>query len=335
MKQNIICSGFSISLAFIIFLACGNPVIKSVDIYLKQGDYEKVVEILDRERSKNPKDGQILLLLAECQGELGHYRELQKILDQEILMAYQYQKRATFIREKYWRINYNRAIDRFSDNELNEAIDFIKNAIIIDSTKAESYSFMGDVFIQLEQPEEAIQAYTRHIELDKKSTISCENLADLNFQNRDFSQAVQLSKEALRRDPTLFSSYMRMAFACQNLDSLDAAEAAYRGAKGLSQSILLFEEYGKLCLRRKKYDLAKEQFAQGLLLSQYDDRFYKYLAECSYGLNDFKNVAAYYEKYITSHTEDFEAIKNLLVAYDRIGDLDNFMRIKSMMERYH
>lgn len=315
-----------------VLFSCANPVIRDVDIYLKQGDYEKAAGILEQAGKKRPDDGEILMLLAECHGELEHYREFRDILENKILDSYQYGRRVKFIREKYWRINYNRAVESLTKNKLEEAVGFLENAILVDNGKAESYALLGDTYVRLDRPDKAIEAYAHHIRIDKKETVYCENVAKLYFESGQYSRSVELAREALRRDPALFSSYLRLAFAYQEMDSLEAAEAAYKNALKLGQSVLLFEEYGKFCYRIKDYESAKEQFSQGLLLSQYADRFYKYLAECCFGLNDFKNVAAYYEKYLSSRNDDIEAMKNLLIAYDRLGDTLNYSRIRSLLD---
>lgn len=333
MERNTTLTGILISLLSFTILSCTNPALKKVDIYLKQGNYVRAVDILEHERKKHPKDGELLTLLAEYHGVLGNYREMKNILDDQTLESYQYRKRADFIREKYWRMNFNQAIDRLSRDRVKEAADFLNNAIIVDDEKAATYAILGDAYLKLEEVNKAINAYTRHINLDKKSTISCENLSELYFQKRQFLQSIHLAQEAIQRDPNLFSSYLRMAFAYQEIDSMEAAENAYQNAQDLNQTVLLLEEFGKFCYRRKKYEMAKEKFSQGLLLSQNADRFYKYLAECSFGLNDFQNVAAYYEKYITNHKDDREALKNLLVAYNRLGDKTNYIRIHLLLNK--
>lgn len=316
---------------------CASPIKREVGIYMKQENWNKTREILETAKGRNGRDGEVLILLARTYGELGEYEKMNQILHDPVLKGYSYQKQVNYLTEKHWRQNFNSAVSWAEKKDNPKAAACLKNAILIDPQKPEPYRLLGDLCVQLQTPNEAIDAYRKYVELDKKDWVSCNNLAELLYRAGKFDESVVYSQETFRRDPTQMPAEMRIAYCRMELNQKEEAERAFESAMQLGVTVELCEEYGKLCLSNKKFQQAKSLFTKAVYRLLADpkncNRFYKYLAECCWGLEDYQNVAFYYEKYLLESQNDEDALKSLLIAYDRTDDKENFLRIKKLLDQ--
>jgi tetratricopeptide (TPR) repeat protein len=316
---------------------CTSSIKKEVDIHIRQQDWTKAKEILEQARTGNPGDGETLILLARVYGELGEYEKMSQILTDSALKGYTYQKEVNYLTEKHWRENFNRGIECAEKKDLRKAVEYLKNAVVIAPLKEEPYRLLGDFWVQLQSPNEAIEAYEKYVEFNKKDGFTCDNLSELLYRAGNMDKAIHYSRETLRRIPLQLSAQTRIAYCCMALDRNEEAENAFESALRMGETVELCEEYGKLCFTNKNYELAKNLFIKPLTLLYADpkacNRFYKYIAECSMGLENYRDVAVYYEKYLVDSPNDRDALNSLLFAYDQLGDKKNRSRIIGRLEK--
>lgn len=317
-------------LVFILLVMnCGSPIRKKVDMYIRQENWTKVREILEQENKIHKNNGEILLLLGEMYGELGDYKKLDSVLKEKTLKDQPYNKKGEFLREKYWRKNFNKGLESFNEKRFQTAARNLENAVIIDPGRPEPHRLLGEIYAKLESYDKAKQAYEIHLKLDEKDWFSCNNVAELCFHAHDYEETIRYSNLALERNPQYQIAQIRIAQCKVKLNRVDEALAAFEQAKTMGESLNLLDAYGKYCLENKRYELAKVQFTRALALSNANVQFNKYLAESCYGLGDFYGVAAHYKVYLSQNPEDLDALKILLIAYDRMGDRENFKQIKN------
>jgi len=302
-------------------------------MYIRQYNCIKVREILEKENNMQKNNGAILLLLGETYGQLDEYEKLSSVLLDDALKVHRYEKKRDFLKERYWRKNFNQGVESMNDKNYQTAARDLEYAVRIDPDKPESYRLLGQIYAEVQSYDKARNAYHTHIDLDKKDWLSCNNLAEFLFYDQQYEDAIRYSNMALNRNSQFQPAQIRIAECHAKLNHVDEALEAFEEAKKMGEHVDILEAYGKFCLKHRKYELAKTQFTRALSLSQSKVEFHKYLAECCYWLDEFYNVAKYYEKYLLENPEDIEAMKNLLVAYERTGDKENFGRVKKILDQ--
>ena len=180
---------------------CGNPIRKKVDMYIRQENWTKVREILEQENRIQKNNGEILLLLGETYGELDEYEKLGSVLKEKTLKDHPYNKKGEFLREKYWRRNFNRGLESFNEKSFRTAVRNLENAVVIDPDRPEPHRLLGEIYVKLESYDKARQAYQTHLELDEKDWFSCNNVAELFFHSHNYEEAIRYSTMALERNP--------------------------------------------------------------------------------------------------------------------------------------
>lgn len=120
----------------------------------------------------------------------------------------------------------------FSDGTSKTDVPDESSTKVSEENKAEAENLKneGNNLIKAERYQEAINAYTRAIELDRNNAVYFCNRAAAYNKLGDFNAAVEDCKKAISIDPHYSKAYGRMGFAYASLNKHEEAIHCYRKA---------------------------------------------------------------------------------------------------------
>jgi tetratricopeptide (TPR) repeat protein len=203
----------------------------------------------------------------------------------------------------------------FLRNRLKEALEYYSKAIELDPENERAYHNRGDVHYELKMFEEAITDYDKAIELDPRSAVSYKNRGNAYFKLYQFDKAIADYDKAIEIDADYALAYNNRGMAYYELYQFDKAIADYDKAIEIDADYALtYKHRGFTYFRLHQFekaiaDLDKAMELDSDLADAYNDRGVVY-----YELNQFEKAIADYDKAI-------ELDPGYALAYNNLGDI--------------
>ena len=308
-----------VSCFLFIVIGCATGRFQNIDLYVRQQNWQKAQNSLEEHIRQYPRDGEAHLMLAEVYAEAGMVESMHTTLERVRQLSSHYGKQADFIIEKYWIRNFNRGLNHFQLEHFNEALAKLRLAVQIDSSNADGWQRYGDTFFMTGRYYEAEKVYKHGLALSPDNWVIENNLAEIYFIGKKYAKAVQLCNKILAGKEDDINALMRRAYSYDALNLVAEAERDFVAAAQIKPTAALLTDFGLLYFRHEKYEKALARFAEALEYS--DDKVlqYRYLGEACWRIRDFKNMARWFQKIVSSHPDDLMGWKNLAIAYEALG----------------
>lgn len=300
----------------LVMFGCRSKEVESALIYInQQNDWDKAMEQLKIAVQVNPADVEAHVLLAEGFGQKGDYANMvREISTAESLMEGapnpKFQNRLNYLRDKYWRISFNKGVGNVKKDSLEAAKKDFENCILIDENRPESYQNLGYVNVQLKNLDAAIENYKKAVKINPKDTDALVSLTNLYINAKRYEDAINACDQILAVDPENTQAIAQKAMAYDLLGNSEEAFKAYDQAlaKDPNNKDLLFN-MGRLYFKKEQYEKAIEKF-KSVIESNPDDfeanvnigNAYLLIAE-----NYLKKYRDMDEKQLNKHAKEFKA----------------------------
>jgi len=183
------------------------------------------------------------------------------------------------------RINYNKGVACFKNNDLDNAVKYYEKAISIDPNYVDAYDNLGLVFRHQGNLEKAEFYYKKSIEIYPNGYVAHQNLAIVYGLKKLYDKALKEYKTMIKIDPDDPEGYYGIA---NYYMTIGKNELALENAK---KALKLYEELNHLYIK-------DGQFLLGLIY---------------YNLNDKKNAKTFLKK---AKDNGAEIPKQLLIEFN-------------------
>lgn len=303
---------FSFLIIAILFMGfqCASTEITSAKLYIQQKNYDKAIEVLQKEVQKNPKSDQGYYLMGYVYYEKGDYQKMLESFNNSLAISKVYEKDILNTRKSAWVNVFNRGVAHFqraikandadSANVLfDRSVSDFKSATIIEPDSADSYKNLAFAFMSKGDNEQAISPLEKLIALEK-SKDGYKYLGEIYFVMGSNLKNEGKDKEA--------KSYFDKA-----IDVLSEGRKNHPG----DSEILLYLSNAYIAAERTEE--AMSQFKAGVE-SQPENKFYRYnYGVLLLGSNNFEEAEKQFKKAIELDPEYSNAIYNLGVTYLKWG----------------
>lgn len=197
-------------------------------------------------------------------------------------------------------VHLNAALSFMNTNRIEEAYAAVQQAYVVEPNNALVHRLFGQVFARRKPPaiEQALQAYTRSLQLNSSDSETHKLLADVSlFLRRQPLPAIPEYIQSLRLNPSDVESHQRLAQSYEETNQFEAALREYQEAARLSPSqTIMHQKVGQMAFRLNQWPVAEralvtalrqrpEDYQSRFLLSQVYEHEGKLLdaeRECSY-----------------------------------------------------
>lgn len=289
---------------------CGSTEITSAKLYIQQKNYDKAIEVLQKEITKNPKSDEGYYLLGYVQGEQGNFNEMVDSYDKSLAISKSFEKNINDSRKYFWAQAFNRGVSLYQrgvkstdpDSQkvfYDKSIADFQSALSIEPDSADTYKNLAFVYLSKGDNEAAVEPLKQLIAREQSldgykflGEIYYVNGTNLKAQEKndeakvEFNKSIDVLEEGLKLYP-------------DNAEMLVTLSTAYIGADRGSEAI---EKYKKLV--EAKPDDKNIRYNYGVLLL---------------GADDFEGAETQFKKAIEIDPAYDNAIYNLGVTYLKWG----------------
>jgi len=278
---------------------CGSTELTSAKLYIQQKNYDKALDLLQKEVQKNPQSDEGYYLLGVIYGEKEQYENMADAFNKSLAISKTYQENITQLTQSHWAKEFNQAVKSFNlaQNTTNEdsirihfdrAANDFQNAIAIAPDSTDSYLNLAFVHIQTGDYDKAEETLGKFLERGKSpeayiylGRILYDKGANLKetdslASKESFNKAIQVLEEGRKLYPA-------------NSDLLGALQNAYIGAGRVDEARDVFKaaaesnpdnpqhqyNYGVFLLEANEFEEAEQRFKKAVELKpDYSDALY-------------------------------------------------------------
>lgn len=293
---------------------CASTEITSAKLYIQQKNWDKAIEVLQKEVEKNPKSDEGYHLLGTVHAEKGNYTEMIDAYNKSLSISNKFQKEINDSKKYYWANAFNKAVNLYqrgtktNDEDstkvlFSQAIKEFESAIMIEPDSADTYKNLAFVYLTAGDNEAAIKPLEQLLEIENsvegyKFLGEIYYVKGLNLKNQEkeseakanFEKAVEYLSEGNRLYPDEQDISLALSNALINLGRTEEAVGLFKQA----------------------------------VEDNPEDKFSRYnYGVVLLGMNDFENAEVQFLKAVELDPEYNNAIFNLGVTYLRWGSYIN------------
>jgi tetratricopeptide (TPR) repeat protein len=279
---------------------CGSTEITSAKLYIQQKNYEKAIEVLQKEITKNPKSDEGYYLLGYVQGEQGNFDEMVDSYDKSLAISKNFEKNINDSRKYFWAQAFNRGVSLYQRGVKSTDPDSAKifydksiadfnSALNIEPDSGDTYKNLAFVYLSKGDNEAAVEPLKQLIAREQAldgykflGEIYYVNGTNLKAQEKndeakaEFNKSIEVLEEGLKLYPdnpemlvTLSTAYIGADRGSEAIDKYKKLVEAKPEDKNIRYN------YGVLLLGAENFEGAETQFKKAIELDPaYDNAIY-------------------------------------------------------------
>lgn len=149
----------------------------------------------------------------------------------------------------------------FQQKKYADAARAVETYLEREPSSVEALILAGDIAVQLEKPDKALDYYRRAYQRDRENSLALRKYARLLSEKGEHAEALEILRRAVRSNPR--DVYLRLAYgqALLAADSIQAAELEITKAREMNKSIPDgFLALGDLYYSQRVFSLAKDNY---------------------------------------------------------------------------
>ncbi|MCK9425255.1 MAG: tetratricopeptide repeat protein [Ignavibacteriaceae bacterium] len=305
--------------AFITFTGfqCSSTELTSAKLYIQQKNWDKAIDVLNKEVTKNPKSDEGFFLLGACYAEKENMDKMLESYDKSLDVSKKYEKEIKSAKKYHWANFHNKGVAFFnraaqqtnpdSSALLNSKSAYaFEQAIKLEPDTLDSYKGVAFVYMNMQKYDEAIPNFMKLIE--KQKLLDAYKYVGQIYYNKGVIQREKFENSKVAAD------------SLKALDFFNKAIAILEDGRKVNPNdadILLY--LSNSYIAANKVDVAIDAFKAGVV-AEPNNKFYRY----NYGVlllgdSQFESAADQFKKAVEIDPSYQNAIYNLAVTYVKWG----------------
>lgn len=286
---------------------CSSTELTSAKLYIQQKNWDKAIETLNTEVTKNPKSDEGYFLLGTVYSEKDDVDKMIESFDKSLAISNKFQKNIEEYKAFQWANNFNRGVNLFqrgnktADEDSSKmyydmAIDAYNKAITLEPDSGETYRNLAFVYLTTGKTQESVAPLKKLIDLEQAEegyqylgevyyTLGLNSMSSFKIEKniQDSIKAIEYYNNAISILEEGSEKYP------ENSEMIGTKFSAYIGANkmenALNSAAALVEKdpnnkfnrynYGVVLLNTDKYAEAETQLLEAIKLDpEYENAIY-------------------------------------------------------------
>jgi len=286
---------------------CSSTELTSAKLYIEQGNFNKALDMLQKDVEKNPKSDEGYYLMGHVYGELDDLEKMVSSFDKSLSISDKFGSKIGEQKAFYWGNNFNKGVSNFQRGNnttdpdsttifYDRSIKFFKDAALVEPDSADNYRNLAFVYLSAGRTEEAIVPLKKLIELEKSEdgyqylgevyyTLGANKKIDFtnsaNLQDSidalaNYNDAIDVLEEGRNLYPENTEILVTLSESYVGANKTEVAMDAFKASVEAEPNNQHFRyNYGVLLLNANRYEEAEEQFTKALEIDpDYENAIY-------------------------------------------------------------
>lgn len=278
---------------------CGSTELTSAKLYIQQKNYDRAMELLEKEVQKNPKSDEGYYLLGVVYGEKDQYTKMADAYDKSLSISKNFEENIEKSKQYYWAALFNRGVKAYQEGVNAEIEDSSKvyfqraahnfeQAINILPDSADTYKNLAFVYLNTGDYDKAVNPLRKLIEKDK-SIEGYQYLGEILLEkgnqlkekdeaeaNRAYDESIKVLEEGRKIYPNEQRILVALSNAYIAANKLDVARDVFKaGVEAEPENQYYRYNYGVLLLNADEFEEAEKQFLKAIEIDpDYENALY-------------------------------------------------------------
>ena len=286
---------------------CSSTELTSAKLYIEQKNFDKAMDMLQKDVEKNPKSDEGYFLMGHVYGELGEMEKMISSFNNSLSISDKFAIKIGDQKAFHWANNFNKGVNNFQRGNnvadpdsatifYDRSIKFFKDAAFIEPDSADNYRNLAFVYLSSGKTEKAIDPLNKLIEMDKSEDgyqylgevyytlganknidfMNSKNLQDSIDAVAHYNNAIDVLEEGRKLYPENKSILVSLSESYVGANKIDVAMDAFKASVEQDPGNQYFRyNYGVLLLNANRYEEAEEQFTKALEIDpEYENAIY-------------------------------------------------------------
>jgi len=350
------CSTIIVLLAFSV-TSCESTLSREFNLLMNARDYSKSEQLLLNKIESNPDHAEANYLLGFLYAEQQQFEKSVEYLDKSY-ESFTYREHITYIKERNFNLQYSKGVNLLKENEAGNAIKHFRNATVLKPEDQEAYLMLGIAQSIFGRTIDGIESFKSCLSLNPTLFKCSWNLSRLYYSTSDYQNSIAIASKYLEHDPD--NVQVMWVLVNNYLDSklYSEAEQAFQRIREYFMSDVSLIQSAAVQLTQTQTTVKFTEQGLSGYLKQMGFRFFElgeykraviYLKESvnrepvDLALRRTLNLAAFYDedyetlsqsgqKLLELVPNDKATLAQLIIAFEKTGDLDNLKISQSKME---
>ncbi|MFO7447189.1 MAG: tetratricopeptide repeat protein, partial [Ignavibacteriaceae bacterium] len=278
---------------------CSSTELTSAKLYIQQKNYDKALEALNNEVSKNPQSDEGFYLLGVVYGEQEKFSEMVDVFNKSLAVSNKFEKDINDTKRYYWANLFNKGVTLYqratsSQNPDSSKVNYdlsitaFDHAIAIEPDSADAYRNLAFVQISRGEYDKAIAPLEKLITLNTEPegyrflgeilyNKGIEAKAQDSVKAQEyFNKAITVLEQGRKDNPTDSDILLLLSNAYIGANKLDVAIDAFKAGVATEPENQYYRyNYGVVLLGSGNFTEAEEQFKKAVEIDpNYDKAIY-------------------------------------------------------------
>lgn len=367
MKKNLVIPIAAFLLLIILSaFQCSSTELTSAKLYIQQKQFDKALEILDKEIQKNPKSHEGHYLKGYVYNEQGNYKEMLEAFDKSLAISPEFKEDIEKIKTIAWSNAYNKGVGFYNKPDYEQAAKAFNDAILLRPDSVSTYRTLAITYIQSKQIDKAVSTLEEQLKHEKNNeTVALLGELILSQGNEmaqkgdtlkaaeQFNKAIGILSEGTKLYPADSNILIMLAQAYIFSGKTEVAMETFKAlAEKNPDNEVNQYNYGVLLLEAEKYEEAINSFKKAIELKpDYENALYN-IAVCYVRLGaqisktstdassgteykeKYKTALPYLEKVLQMNPKDIRAWDTIAKVYAALGMLKESEEAYKKVDEY-
>jgi len=304
---------------------CSSTEITSAKLYIQQKNWDKAIDVLNKEVTKNPKSDEGFYLLGSVYAEKENMDKMIESYDKSLAVSKKFEKEVANQRKFHWANFFNKGVGYFNratqqanpDSQAmmnTRSVNAFETAIKLEPDSLNAYQNLAFVYMNMQKYDEAIPNFMKLIEKIKspdaykfvgqiyynkgvalKNKYESDKVAADSVAAMDnFNKAISILEEGRKVSPNDSDILLYLSNSYIAANKVEIAIDAFKsGVEAEPGNKFYRYNYGVLLLGNLQFEAAEEQFKKAVELDpNYQNAIY--------------NLAVTYVKWGAKIAKDYE-----------------------------
>lgn len=284
----------ALSMMFVLavsFIGCGNPYINEANVAIKQNNFDKAIEQCQQAISEDAQNFDAYYILGNAYYQKGMFKEMNDAFSSSLEINPKHEAKIKTHRELAWNKLFEGGVTDIEAAEYEKAASKFEIATQLIADRTGAYNNLAYAYNQLDQPENAKDAYIRALAVDSSDLEIKYYLGVLYYNMQDYDACITTMTEIM-----------------------DTAEP---GTELYNNSMVSLAIAYDLAGNSEK---AIETYDNALKLNPDDKDILFNKGRLYFLQKDYENAAKVWQRVIEIDPDDFEAHLNISNSYINVGD---------------
>jgi superkiller protein 3 len=279
----------------------------------------RINEVLnDKQKTRDLEDARKRTLAAEAEIErLKKELAMTKNKNNATLQTTYRQQTDRLSAEDYFTRGYNASESR----DHQQAIEYYRQAITMDSTLAMAYNNMGVAYKELNHLQEAVFCYQKAVDIDSTLAPAYNNIGNAYYKMQQYKRSIDFYQKAIAAEPNDAIAYNNMGVAYKGLSDFAASIDCFTKAIELEPNdAMAYSNMGNTYQSQNNYPQAIDWYQKAITIDSLYATAYYNMGNAYDQLKSYAQSIACYKKVIAIDSTDAAAHYNVGLAFQNLKD---------------